>query len=194
MNNNGSRLNHGDARHGKRTRLYTIFRGMVQRCNDSNAPIYKYYGARGIRCLWTCYEDFKRDMEPTYSDNLSIGRIDNNGHYCKENCQWETRAQQARNYSRNVFLEWNGKRQVAEDWGKEVGIDPKTIRRRISLGWSAQEALATPVLNGKAVQFNGETKTIAGWSRITNIPATAIYARLDKGWSVEKALTTPVKL
>jgi hypothetical protein len=193
VNKNGSRLRHGDARTGRYTRLYRIFRGIVQRCNDANAPIYKYYGARGIRCLWSCYEDFKRDMEPTYEDNLSIGRIDNDGHYCKENCQWETRAQQARNYSRNVFLTWNGKTQCVTDWGNELGIDHKTISKRLKLGWSVNDALGTAPLNGKAIQFNGQTRTIAEWSRIVNVPVTAIYARLDRGWSVEDSLTTPVK-
>lgn len=144
-NKNGSRLNHGDARTGKRTRLYVIWMNILIRCNDSNAPIYKYYGARGIRCLWVCYEDFKKDMGPTYGDGLSIGRIDNDGHYCKQNCEWQTRAQQARNYRRNVMLTHNGKTQCVSDWEAELGFKRGTVQQRIHLGWGHIEALTTPV-------------------------------------------------
>lgn len=167
---------------------------VLLRCNNSNAPIYKYYGARGIKCLWVCYEDFKRDMEPTYQDNLTLGRIDNDGHYCKENCRWETHAEQNRNYGRNVFLTWNGKTQCVTDWAVETGINHETISRRIKKGWSAEQALSVTPLNGKAVCFNGESKTISEWAREKNVPVTALYARLDRGWSIEKTLTTPAKL
>jgi hypothetical protein len=133
-------------------------------------------------------------MEPTYKPGLTIGRIDNkHGHYCKENCKWETQAEQNRNYGRNVFITWNGKTQCVADWSIETGINHETISKRIKSGWSPEEALTTPPLNGKAIQFNGETRTISEWARIKNVPVTALYARLDRGWTVEKALTTPVK-
>jgi hypothetical protein len=143
-------LKHGDGTTGRSARIWRIFRGIIQRCNDPNAKIYKYYGARGIRCLWACYEDFKRDMLPTYADHLTIGRIDNNGHYCKENCRWETRAQQARNYSRNVVLEFNGKSQPMCDWAAELNIPYPVLSARIrTLKWDTAKALTTPVKSRK---------------------------------------------
>lgn len=135
------RITHGDS--GKR--MWVIWRGMLQRCHDPKNISYKYYGAKGVRVLWASYEDFKRDMGPAYQDNLTIGRKDSNGHYCKENCRWETPAQQNRNYSRNVKLTFGGRTMVLIDWAHEFCIKRQTLEARIKAGWSIEKALTLPV-------------------------------------------------
>lgn len=135
------RITHGDS--GKR--MWVIWRGMLQRCHDPKSVSYKYYGEKGIRVLWSSYEDFKRDMGDTCKDGLTIGRKDNNAHYCKDNCKWETPAQQNRNYSRNVHLTFGGRTMVMSDWAREFCMGPSTLQMRIKSGWSVQKALTTPV-------------------------------------------------
>lgn len=63
---------------------------MKYRCTNKNAPNYSRYGARGITVCeeWLHYDNFKRDMIDTYSDDLTLDRIDNNKGYCKDNCRW----------------------------------------------------------------------------------------------------------
>lgn len=134
-------IRHGDE--GKR--LLTIWRGMMQRCHYPKSISYKYYGAKGIRVLWSSYEDFRRDMGPSYQDGLTIGRKDSNGHYCKDNCRWETPAQQNRNYSRNVNLTFGGRTVVLSDWAAEFCMKRATLARRIKQGWTVEMALTTPV-------------------------------------------------
>jgi len=67
------------------TQFYNIYYLIIKRCYNKNDISYKYYGARGIKCLWKNFNDFKNDMYKSYSkhceqfgkDNTSIDRINN---------------------------------------------------------------------------------------------------------------------
>lgn len=82
-------------------RLYKIWQGMRQRCNNSNNKDYGGYGGRGIKVCaeWdgNSSEFMRWALENGYSEKLSIDRIDTNGSYCPDNCRWATATQQARN-------------------------------------------------------------------------------------------------
>lgn len=136
---------HGDTVGYTRSRLFRIFTGIKTRCENQNETAYKWYGGRGIKCLWECYEDFKSDMELTYQDGLTIDRIDVNGNYCKENCRWATRKEQARNTTRNHFLEFEGKSKPMSEWAEIFGMSTVTLFQRLKRGWSIHKSLTTPV-------------------------------------------------
>lgn len=79
-------------------RFYKIWADMKQRCNNPNCSCFYNYGGRGIQYSleWMCYENFKRDMYPSYLKHSQIygelqttlDRIDVNDHYYKNNCRW----------------------------------------------------------------------------------------------------------
>jgi len=90
------------AKHGgaDKERLYNIWHGMRQRCNDSNHKDYPRYGGRGITICpeWNDYAVFRAwALANGYADDLTIDRKEVNGNYCPENCQWADAKTQANN-------------------------------------------------------------------------------------------------
>lgn len=126
------------------TRFWTIYRGIIQRCNDTNSIGYKRYGGRGVKCLWVTFEDFKNDMYQSYQDGLTIDRLDNDGDYCKENCRWSTPRQQANNRSSNYMITHSGKTQSMADWSRELDMGYTLIKKRVLRGWPDDRVLTEP--------------------------------------------------
>jgi len=85
---------HGKTSHGmSSSRQYHVYYGIRQRCYDTKNINYKYYGGRGITVCqrWRdSFENFWKDMGPTYKDGLQIDRINNDGNYEPGNVRWVT--------------------------------------------------------------------------------------------------------
>ena len=82
---------------------YFTWARMLARCYNPDDAAFKNYGGRGIAVdpTWHHFENFAVDMGLTDKPGLSIERIDNDGGYCKTNCKWGTRVEQA--WNRRTF-------------------------------------------------------------------------------------------
>jgi hypothetical protein len=131
------------------SRLYSVWRGMKERCYITSAINYSYYGGRGITICDEWINSFQAfydwAMSHGYQDDLTIDRIDNDGNYEPSNCHWTTVKKQSLNKSDNHVVTLNGISKPLIVWCEEHGINYKTVRDRLKRGWSYQDALSKPV-------------------------------------------------
>jgi len=119
--------------HGKRhLREYTVWINMKKRCYSEKCKQYKDYGGRGIIVCQEWINDFDKfisDMGLSPTRKHSIDRIDNDGNYTSENCQWSTRFQQHRNTSRSKFWFIDGQKyESAIEAANHYKVTKDTIR------------------------------------------------------------------
>jgi len=98
---NAKTLDPDNTTHGySKTKLYNKYHNMVHRCYNTKNKGFRFYGGRGIGiclewldsrngldnfCKWSLANGF------TEENNLQIDRIDNDGDYSPENCQYITK-------------------------------------------------------------------------------------------------------
>jgi hypothetical protein len=122
---------------------YACWRSMIARCENPNNVSYANYGARGIRVCerWHDFDAYCADMGSRPSSAHSIERIDNDGDYEPGNCRWATDEEQGRNRRSVWSVAAFGETMCVSEWARRTGINHRTIRQRLSTGWSAEEAL-----------------------------------------------------
>jgi hypothetical protein len=90
------------------------------------------------------------------------------------------------NQSNIQFLTINGKTRPIREWARLRGIHVETIRGRLRLGWSQEDAVS-PVRSGM-LTLEGKTMSVSDWAKELGIPAGRIYRRLRAGMSDSEAL------
>lgn len=159
----GSTRNHWQVKHGMAgTRPYKIWAAMRQRCNNPNEESYPSYGGRGIKVCkeWDTFAGFWSDMAEGYAPNLTIDRKDNDGNYCKDNCRWATKVQQARNTSKNRTVVYQGVEMTIAEAAEKTGLNKFALRQRVADGITG-DALFAPRLQSGRKKIGQKQRPIA---------------------------------
>ncbi len=139
---------HGHTKNGKSDRFYRSWLDMIQRCTNPNNTHWQDYGGREITVCkrWMKFENFLEDMLKEWKLGLTLERRKNELGYCKDNCHWATRREQARNTRRNRYETYEGKRWLFVELCEEFNMPYKIVYNRYYiLGWTLKESLTTPI-------------------------------------------------
>ena len=142
---NDSRKTHGQST----SKECAIYYGAKGRCQNKNNPKYPSYGGRGIKFLFSSFEDFINELGPRPSPNHSVDRIDNDGNYEKGNIRWAERTTQANNARSNIPVTIDGVIKNLSQWCNDTeSVSYSTAYKRIKVGWC-----------GKCALYNGKKQT-----------------------------------
>ena len=141
----------GNTTHGhSRERLHHVWRGMIDRCHNTENIGYSNYGGRGIYVCreWRdSYDAFKTWAESHgYADDLQIDRRNNDGCYEPSNCRWVSSSLNNRNRRSTVLLTAFGETKSLKDWAEDerCKVSYGALHDRIrNLGWDAERAITT---------------------------------------------------
>lgn len=132
MGYNGVGEQHGLTHHS----LHSIWRSMKNRCFNTKSKSYKHYGGRGILICreWdlSFLSFYNFCIDNGWKDGLQVDRIDNNGNYEPNNCQFITQSENKSvgkrrslvNTSGNIGVYWHSRDLC---WYSSIKIHGKCI-------------------------------------------------------------------
>ena len=97
------------------------------------------------------------------------------------------------------FISYNKKQyKKYSDMARDYNITPRRLFKRLSNGWSLDEALYIPIkrkehrLKKKLYMYNGKLMSTKQLAALTGLTDSAIRHRLERGWSIEEAVEIPL--
>lgn len=126
------------------TRPFRIWKSMRERCENPQSPNWQNYGGRGIRMCpaWSkSFTAFWHDMGPSYSDDLTIERINVNGHYSPDNCRWASNMEQQANKRNNRVVSYQGETMHLAEFVRRAGFSKIMLMTRLNRGMTGDAAV-----------------------------------------------------
>lgn len=140
----GCKRRETNVKHGmSNSRVYSVWKSMVQRCHNPNDRSFENYGGRGIQVCEEWRDNFSQFIADMgiRPDGFDLDRIDNDKGYSPENCRWVSRLRNLNNKRTNRFLEFEGRKMTIAQWASVMGMNYRTLNNRINRGWPLERAL-----------------------------------------------------
>lgn len=140
-------------------RLYRIWKGMKSRCGIYSATGYAKYGGRGISVCeqWHDFSNFYNwAIKNGYKDNLTIERLDVDGHYDPDNCSWISLSDQQQNKTNSHKIDFNGELLTLAQLSKRFNVNKGTLLSRYQKGDRGDSLVRPVVIQGKSSKLNKE--------------------------------------
>lgn len=108
---------HSATKHSKSSPTYVSWVEMHKRCRNPEVVSYSNYGGKGIKVCdrWKVFENFLADMGER-PEGKTLDRKQSHKDYEKDNCRWATRAEQSRNRSSVLDIEYQGEAKPLSVW------------------------------------------------------------------------------
>lgn len=155
-----------NTKHGQtHTKLYYVWHGMINRCDNPKHKSYCDYGEKGVSVCKEWHDSkkfFEWALSHGYKEGLEIDRIDTSGDYCPKNCRWITRLKNANNKTNNRIISHNGEEKTLAEWARYYGVDYKQLHKNISKGYPLDEAVKM-------------TKAVAAEAKSENEPQEGLF-------------------
>lgn len=136
---------------------YRIWQGIRMRCLNPNVKNYNRYGGAGITICdrWVnSFENFYADMGGRPSKTHSVDRINNDGNYEPSNCRWATPSEQGNNTTKNVFVEYQGRRMTTAQFAQLTGFTKLTVYRWVTRDKLSMEQIEQRLAARKEAALN----------------------------------------
>lgn len=138
---------HGFAKNGCREKLYSVWAGIHQRCDNPHNTAYHNYGGRGIvmcsqwRESYPCFREWA--YQNGYEEGLQIDRINNDGNYEPSNCRFvsPTTNAQNRRVQKSNTSGYSGVEYRAKQNDYRVTISVNNSHQHIGVYSSLEEAI-----------------------------------------------------
>lgn len=128
------------------TKEYKAWARIIERTCNPRSDKYAEYGGAGI----TVAEEFRsffpwyQHMGPCPANCNSVDRKDGTRGYQRGNMRWADDFMQANNRKSNKRVSFNGQDMTYAEWDRHLGFARGTVRQRLHMGWSLEQAITTP--------------------------------------------------
>lgn len=144
--------------HGmSRTRIFGVYRDMINRCYDKSDISYENYGGRGIKVCpeWTGEQGVENFSEWAYANGYdenaqrgkcTLDRIEVDKDYSPNNCRWVDSLTQANNKRNNNYYTIDGVTKTLSEWCREYGnLCVQSVYARLKRGMDIKTSLTKPM-------------------------------------------------